>query len=140
MKDSAPVIIVDEDLDDRELVKAAWKELKFDFPLIFFNNGEDLLDYLDSKPKPFLIISDVNLPKMDGFKLREKIVGGSAKVKYKSIPFIFWSGTATEQQIKKAYDLSSHGFFIKEPSYDGLQKVLSNIVSYWLKSETPENV
>src|SRR5690242_11195877 len=108
-----PVIIVDDDQDEHELMKEVWKELGLSYPLISLSTGDQLLNYLQSDEQiPFLIISDINLHPMDGFELREKILEDESS-KLKSIPFIFWSGSATEDQIKKAYNLSSHGFFIK---------------------------
>ena len=89
-------------------------ELNVGLPVLFFKRGDQLIDYLNSnKPSPFLIICDVNLPKMDGFILRERTIKDSS-ISQASIPFIFWSGTATKQQVKRAYELSSHGFFIKK--------------------------
>jgi len=137
---SAPIIIVDEDEDDHAIVKEIAQELNLNLPLVFFKSGEALLKYLKSgKQTPFIIISEVNLPGMDGFKLREKILKDSS-AKYKSIPFIFWSAGATEAQVRKAYDLASHGFFIKGTSMDGMKEVFSDIIAYWEKSETPENI
>ena len=98
---------------------------------------EQLLDYLKSDEEiPFLIISDINLHPIDGFELREKILEDESS-KFKSIPFIFWSGSASEDQIKKAYDLSSHGFFIKASTFKELKEIMTDIITYWHKSEIP---
>ncbi|HEY2727580.1 MAG TPA: response regulator [Parafilimonas sp.] len=137
MSKNAPVIIVDDDADEHDLMKEVWKELKLSYPLISFFTGQQLLDYLKSdKQVPFLIISDINLHPMDGFELREKILGDESS-KFKSIPFIFWSGSATAEQIKKAYDLSSHGFFIKASTFQELMEIIKDIIAYWHKSEIP---
>ncbi|MDQ6815209.1 MAG: response regulator [Bacteroidota bacterium] len=134
---NAPILIVDDDSDDREFLQDAWKDLEFQNPLIFFDNGEDALDYLKSeKPKPFLILCDVNIHKMDGFELKEKIRENSS-VNYKSIPFIFWSSTVSAVQIQKAYDLGVNGFFVKETSFDEIKQSLISMVEYWLKSKVP---
>ena len=62
---TAPIIIVDEDEDDHAIVKQISKELELNLPLLFFKSSEELLEYLQSrKQSPFLIISEVNLPKM----------------------------------------------------------------------------
>jgi CheY-like chemotaxis protein len=137
MTKPAPVIIVDDDQDEHDLMKEVWKELNMSYPLISFFTGEQLLDYLQSDEQtPFLIISDINLHPIDGFELREKILEDESS-KFKSIPFIFWSGSATEDQIKKAYDLSSHGFFIKASTFEELREILKDIIAYWQKSEIP---
>jgi CheY-like chemotaxis protein len=133
----APVIIIDDDPEEHDLMKEVWKELKIYYPLISFTDGKQLLDYLQSDDEiPFLIISDINLSPMDGFEMRKRILEDESS-KFKSIPFIFWSGSASDSQIKKAYDLSSHGFFIKPSSFNDLKEFIKDIIAYWRKSEIP---
>ena len=85
---------------------------------------------------PFVIISEVNLPATDGFKLRERLLA-TPNNKFHSVPFIFWSSNASEAQVKKAFELRSHGFFIKEPSYKDWKVTLLQIIKYWQKSRMP---
>lgn len=133
-----PVYIVDDDSDDRDFIQDAWKDLKYNNRLIFFKNAEEVLQHLITEGTvPFLVLCDVNLPKMDGFKLKEKLLKHSA-TRYKSIPFIFWSSNISNAQIQQAYDLGINGFFIKESSFEALKETLSDIVSYWAKSKVPE--
>ena len=135
---SGPVLIVSDDYDDRELVQEAWNDLGFLNTLLFFESGKDVLAYLKSdKPTPFLILCDVNLPSMNGFELKEKILEDSSS-NYKSIPFVFWSSGASKAQIEKSYDLGGVGFFIKDNTFEGLKKSLHDIVEYWAKSIVPE--
>ncbi len=111
--DTAPILIVDNDKDEWEFLQDAWGELEYSNQLIFFSNGEEVLNYLKKeKTVPFLIICDVNLHKMNGFELKKKLLDDNL-VNYKSIPFVFFSNTATKAQIEKSYDLGSNGFFIK---------------------------
>ena len=106
--------------------------------LFFFKSAEEVLVHMQSHKNepPFIIISDVNLGKKDGFQLRQALIDDVSK-KYKSIPFIFWSVKASEEQIKKAYDLSAHGFFIKENTIGEMKKTFTTIIEYWLKSKAP---
>ena len=135
---NAPILIVEEDPDDWELLQEACKELELKNPLIFFNNGEDVLKYLKTEEAPpFLILCDVNLPKMDGFELKEKILEED-DINYKSIPFVFWSLVASDKQIKKSYDLGGNGFFLKGNTFEEIKESLVEIVDYWQKSKVPE--
>ena len=132
-----PIIIVDDDPDDREFLKEAWSELGFSNPLLFFGYGEEVLNYLSTDAtKPFLILCDINIPRMDGFELKERILGDH-QLNYKSIPFVYWSTAASTAQIQNAYDLGGNGFFIKEDNLEGIKRSLVEIVQYWLKSKTP---
>jgi CheY-like chemotaxis protein len=135
---NGPILIVSSDDEDKELLEEAWKDLGFPNKLVFFNNGNDVLEYLDSgKTTPFIILCDVNMPKMNGFELKEKILEDET-MQYKSIPFVFWSEQAPKSQVEKAYDLGGNGFFIKGNTFSEIKKSLADIVHYWLKSKMPE--
>jgi CheY-like chemotaxis protein len=133
-----PIIIVDDDPDDREFILDAWKELNYPNRLIFFKSGEDVLKFLNTeKIVPFIILCDVNLPKMNGFELKEKLLKESS-TRYSSIPFVFWSSAISNEQVQKAYDLGVNGIFIKENNFNELKQSLIDIVTYWEKSKVPE--
>ena len=98
------------------------------------------MQYLKTdKTKPFLVLSDVNLQKMNGFELKKKLLE-EPSMNHKSIPFIFWSTSASPAQIQKSYDLAGHGFFLKENNFEELKQSLIEIVNYWTKSLTPNRV
>lgn len=132
-----PVFIVDDDIDEREIIQDIWYELNVKNKLVFFETGQALLDHLKTDAtNPFMIICDVNLPQMDGFALR-KIFDEEVSLLYKSIPFIFWSTTASNDQIKKAYDCGAQGFFFKGENYKATKQSLGIIIEYWKTSKAP---
>ena len=132
-----PIYIVDDDEDDQQIIKEAVAEIGLKNELKFFYTAEAVLNELrKSDLIPFIIISDINLPGMDGFTLREKILTETS-MNDKSIPFIFWSTTASDAQVKRAFDLSAHGFFIKGRTFKELKEELGEIISYWSKSLAP---
>jgi CheY-like chemotaxis protein len=134
---NGPVLIVDDDIDDREFLQDAWKDLHYSNTLIFMDNGEEALEYLQSaKTPPFLILCAVNLPKMDGFALKQKIYEDT-EMNYRSIPFVFWSSQPSKAQIQKAYDYGVNGFFIKGSQFEEIKQSLLEIVQYWRKCITP---
>jgi CheY-like chemotaxis protein len=132
----APVFIIDDDPDELEIAQEIWPELGFNHPLEVFSQPEDLIRRLREKINPFLIICDVNLRKMDGFALRKKLTEETA-LSYKSIPFVFWSTTASDDQIKRGYDSGGHGFFIKGTNYIEIKESLKLIMAYWTESKAP---
>ena len=111
------VWIVDDDGEDHELIQEIFEELRINNPLKFFNGAKPMLNALEKEEiAPFIIFCDVNLPGMDGFQLREKLLA-TPNNKFHSVPFIFWSTAASEDQIRKSFELRAHGFFIKESKY-----------------------
>jgi FixJ family two-component response regulator len=134
---NSPVFIIDDDNEELEMVKEIWSELQFTNELELFSDPFKLMHRLgDDKVNPFIIICDVNLQKLDGFTLRQKL-SDDVKLSYKSIPFVFWSTTASNEQIKKAYDSGGHGFFIKGSSYKEIKDSLNVIMTYWKASKSP---
>jgi CheY-like chemotaxis protein len=132
-----PIYIVDEDKDDEDLIREAFAEHGITNELRFFLTGEGVLYELNQNPVvPFAVISDINLPKMDGFQLREKVLEETS-IKDKSIPFIFWSTSASEAQVKRAYDLSADGFFLKGRTYHELKEEIGEMIKYWSDLLTP---
>jgi CheY-like chemotaxis protein len=130
--------IIDQDEDDLQMIKDVWKELEIQNELVWFSNADQVLEKFEKiKEAPFLILCDVNLPKIDGFKLREMILSHPGRV-YHSVPFIFWSTVASEEQIRKAYNLGAHGFFIKDSSYTRLKQSFQEVLTYWQNSKVPK--
>jgi DNA-binding NarL/FixJ family response regulator len=104
---------------------------------IFFSDGEQALKYLEnSTEKPFLIISDINMPLMNGLELKRHIQSKES-LRQKCYPFVFLTTTVTTSQVSLAYNLTVEGFFAKGQSYDELKEVLRTIVTYWKKSNHP---
>lgn len=135
-----PILIVDDDTDDIMLIKAAAEHLNLDMPIEFFTTGQELYDRLINETKvPFLIICDVNLPKETGFDIKRRL-SEDPVLKYKSVPFIFWSTDASEKQIQYAYDLPAQGFFFKPSDFTGLCDIFQTIIDYWKKSQHPKSV
>lgn len=136
---TAPIFIIDSDLDDQELLEQAWKELQYVNKIYCFKTAEDALYHLETEPAvPFLIISEMNLPKMSGFELKKHLMEHPL-THYKSIPFVFLSATISQKQIELAYDLCTNGVFIKHDTFNKLKQQLVDITKYWMESLVPVN-
>jgi CheY-like chemotaxis protein len=134
---SESIWLIDGDADDQEMVQQVWKELDLKNELVFFENGEEAIKTLAKvETAPFIIISELNFPRINGFQLRERMLAINSK-KFQSVPFIFWTTQASEDQITQAYHLSVHGFFIKEARFEDLKMTFTHILNYWLKSKMP---
>ena len=74
MNKSGPIVIIEDDIDDQDILNDIFKELNYSNKLIFFADSVQALDYLtDTEIEPFLVLSDINMPKLNGMELREKI-------------------------------------------------------------------
>jgi CheY-like chemotaxis protein len=125
-----PIIILEDDPDEKELLEEAIRPLSNN-EIKFFSTGDAMLKYLEeTKDRPFVILSDVNVPGLTGLQLKKKI-NETPFLRRKSIPFVFLSTTANQKSVEAAYDLNSQGFFIKQDSLKEIQRHLSLIFGYW---------
>ncbi len=137
MSKLGPIVIVDDDQDDWEIYEMVFQELDVKNPVRFFDLCQDAFDYLCTTAEaPFLIICDVNMPRMNGIEFRQKITG-SETLRRKSIPFIFMSTTAAQGVVEEAYVLTVQGFFEKGKTIDLTRDTLRLIVEYWSKCRHP---
>lgn len=140
MNKNGPIIIIEDDSDDQENLADIFKELNYSNELIFFSDSTLALEYLtDTEIEPFLVLSDINMPKLNGMELREKI-HNNEDLRMKSIPYLFFSTRAEQQHVIDAYSRSIQGFFIKPNSYDRLKEIIVKIVEYWKECESPNYI
>ena len=140
MKNTGPVIVIEDDLDDQEILREIFKKLDYANEICFFKDGQSALDHLNRTDViPFLILSDINMPVLDGFALRDK-VKMDAKLQIKCIPYLFFTTAFNQQIIIDAYSKSVQGFFIKPTSMATLENTLRVIMEYWQLCASPNNV
>jgi CheY-like chemotaxis protein len=139
MNNKGPVIIIEDDIDDKEMLEDVFKNLGYKNELLFFGDGQVALDFLnESTITPFLILSDINMPKLDGFALRDKIKM-DAELQIKCIPYLFFSTASSQKAVVDAYSLSVQGFFIKQNTIAELEKTIKVIMDYWSRCVAPNN-
>jgi CheY-like chemotaxis protein len=139
MNTKGPVIIIEDDDDDQEVLSEVFKKLNYPNKILFFTDGEAALEFLNNSGViPFLILSDINMPKLDGFALREKIREDAA-LQVKCIPYLFFSTAASQQAVINAYSMSVQGFFLKQHKVAELEDTISVIMEYWRRCVAPNS-
>ena len=137
MKINHPIIIIEDDEDDCEFIQSALIEIGVKNEQKCFKNGQEALEYLRvTSEKTFLILSDINMPILNGLELKKEI-NSSDKLRSQSIPFVFLSSSNTKKDINAAYDLLAQGFFTKPNKFDALSNLLKNVINYWDEAKHP---
>lgn len=137
MNKNGPILIIEDDLDDQEILTEVFNKLGYVNNVVFFSDGEQALAYINNEDvHPFLILSDINMPKLSGLELKEKI-HTDAQLQIKCIPYLFFTTSASRQSVVDAYSMSAQGFFIKETSITELEKTISVIIEYWQRCYSP---
>jgi CheY-like chemotaxis protein len=102
------ILVIEDVANVRDLIEIA---LKFKgYPVITATNGEDALEKIKEQ-KPALIISDILMPKMDGYTLAQKL---RTDPDTRQVPIIFVSATYITPDDKDfAYSLGVARFIEK---------------------------
>ena len=138
MSKDGPIIVIEDDIDDQGILAEVFKRLNIKNEIVFLSNGDKAIDYLaTTTTNPFIILSDVNMPKINGFELKEKI-RRDEKVALKYIPYLFFTTGAHKQLVNDAYALSAQGFFLKPIRITDLENTIKTIVAYWSLAVAPD--
>lgn len=139
MNKDGPVIVIEDDPDDQFILEEVFRTLNYPNEIVYFLDGMEALKYLDdSENIPFLILSDINMPKLDGFELRNKL-HTDAQLRIKCIPYLFFSTAMSQQMVIDAYSMSVQGFFVKQATIGEMEKTISIIMEYWKRCAAPNN-
>jgi CheY-like chemotaxis protein len=136
---SGPIVIIEDDADDQEFLNDIFTRLNYPNKVIFFSDGQKALHHIETTDDPpFLILSDINMPKLNGFALREKLKTDS-RLSNKCIPYLFFSTAADQKSVITAYSQSVQGFFVKPNSVNELEKTITAIMEYWRRCAAPND-
>jgi two-component system, chemotaxis family, chemotaxis protein CheY len=103
------VLVVDDQLTIRSLVRSGLKELGFT-NIDEANDGEEAFKAL-AGGRPFqLVISDFNMPKLDGLSLLRAM---RAHEQTRSIAFIMLTGRADRELVQRAVQFGVNNFLVK---------------------------
>ena len=71
----AKIMVVDDETDLEMLIKQKFRKQirKNEYEFLFAINGQDALDKLDANPGVDIVLSDINMPEMDGLTLLSRL-------------------------------------------------------------------
>lgn len=121
------IMLADDDDDDRLFFREAFEEIKIDYKLSMFNDGEQLMEYLHipSNEVPDVIFLDLNMPRKSGLECLREI---RADERLKKISVAIYSTSSSEQDIEDTF-VNGANVYIKKPNdFNMLKKILSDVV------------
>jgi CheY-like chemotaxis protein len=137
MNKTGPIIVIEDDVDDQEVLTEIFNKLDYVNKIVFFTDGNKALEFLNKTDvQPFLILSDINMPRINGFELRSKVFTNE-QLQTKCIPYLFFTTGANKKAVVDAYAMSVQGFFVKPNSIDAMERTIKKIVEYWQECIAP---
>jgi len=138
MQKLKPILLVEDDSVDAMTVKRAMRDLQVNHSVIHSVNGEEAMKYLTSPDteKPFVILLDLNMPKMNGIEFLKVI---KAHPELKTIPVIVLTTSKERRDVLDSFEIGASGYMVKPVDYSKFVEILSKIMIYWNSSELPKD-
>jgi CheY-like chemotaxis protein len=136
MADSKAVnilLVEDDDIDVRAFLWT-FKQLKIANPVTVAKDGVEGWEKLQALTRPYLIVMDINMPRMNGLELLKKI---RESEKHKD-SIVFMLTTSTDEQDKfDAYNLNVAGYMLKSDMGASFNRAVEMVENYWKVVEFP---
>lgn len=127
-KDFINIILADDDEDDRLLFTDAFSELKINTRVNTFNDGVELMNYLNDVNcvLPHVLFLDLNMPRKNGIECLLEI---KKNERFDNIAIAIYSTSSSEEHIEETF-VNGANIYIKKPNdFNTLKKVLSDVVT-----------
>jgi CheY-like chemotaxis protein len=128
------ILLVEDDQIDAKAFTRSLKKLKVSNPVTIARDGVEALEILKGKdggepfPRPNLIIMDINMPRMNGIDLLQRIRADSELRDL--IVFILTTSNDDQDRIE-AYNLNVAGYMLKTDLGSGFVKAVELVENYW---------
>lgn len=141
---SFQVILIEDDPGDAEMIIRALKKIAPNIQLAHVEDGAAAIDLLFGKGEqssldirvPELVILDLNMPKMDGPHVLQRIRSDNRTSR---IPVVVLTSSREDSDLKKCYDLGVNSYVVKPVEFKKFTKTISNIGHYWLELNQTAN-
>jgi CheY-like chemotaxis protein len=125
---SVSILVVDDEPDVVELFRQRFRReaRQGTYVLHFAGSGEEALEQLagDIEPELIVILSDINMPGMDGLELL-----GQIKQRLPHIPVIMVTAYGDDERRRRARELGAAEFIAKPIDFDHLKEQLRQLPS-----------
>ena len=135
--DSQPIkiLLVEDNPGDARLTAEALRDGKVRNELHTVSDGVEALAFLRregpyaGKPRPDLILLDLNMPRKDGRQVLEEVKRDDV---LRSIPVVVLTTSRAEQDIVTSYNLHANCYISKPVDFDEFIRAVRGIEDFWL--------
>jgi CheY-like chemotaxis protein len=136
VKPKGHIIFVDDDRDDHELFRIALSTV-CECSVLSAYDGEEGYRLIEKhQDNIFLIISDLNMPKLNGLELK-RMIENTPHLKLRAIPFIYHSSIQDPLVVKEAYALGIQGYMQKQDDFSQTVQNLRCFIDFWTSTIHP---
>lgn len=139
MDDQSTILLVEDNPDDAELIRHAFRKAGITNPLPVVQDGDEAIDYLLGRgdyadrrlfPVPRLILLDLKLPRRSGIEVLLTIRSTEA---VRHLPVVVLTSSNQEGDIRKAYDAGANAYLVKPIGEGALVTVVRSLDAFWIR-------
>jgi two-component system response regulator len=127
------ILLVEDNPDDVEIVRRALVGSTMAHQLEVVMDGQEALDLLfetgpyaeQPAPRPDVILLDLNLPKVSGFEVLQRVRGSA---RFPATPVVILTSSISEDEVLKGYRLGANTYIQKRAN---LRRAIQVLGEYW---------
>jgi two-component system response regulator len=129
------VLLVEDDAGDELMTREAFEDNRIGNRLHVVRDGRQALDFLyrlgdhADAPRPGLVLLDLNLPRVDGRQVLEKI---KADPNLADIPVVVLTTSSAEEDILRSYNLHANAYVTKPVDLDRFVAAIRTIDDFFV--------
>lgn len=129
------ILLVEDDPGDVLMTREAFQDYKLRNQLHVVNDGAEALAFLRQegeyadKPRPDLVLLDLNLPRMDGRQVLEAI---KSDAELASIPVVVLTTSEAEEDVVGSYSLHANAYVTKPVDFERFIEVVRHIDDFFV--------
>ncbi len=132
--ESIEIVLIEDNQDDVDLIKAALDENNILNKVIHLKDGADAADFIfhegnyaslaaDSSPK--VIMLDLNMPRMGGIDLLKRLKSDGPS---NGIPIVVFTSSKDDPNLKECYRLGVKNYIIKPLDFDQFKTAINKSI------------
>ena len=132
----AQVLLIEDNEDDVELTLEALKDSKIRINVHVISDGISAMKFLrrqdgyEDKPRPDLVLLDLNLPLMDGREVLKEI---REDINLTDLPVVVLTTSQNEEDILKVYKLHANCYISKPVDFIKFSEIVRQIEGFWFQ-------
>lgn len=130
------ILLVEDNPDDVDFARRALRRSRVANDIHVVWDGQQALDFLlragsygIDTPRPDLILLDLNMPRVNGMEVLEKI---KATGELALIPVIMLTASGRDEDVVKSYKLGANTYIEKPVEFDKFMQAVEVLGEYWI--------
>ena len=135
-REPVELLLAEDNPGDVKLTRKALEKGRLANNLHVVNDGIETMQFLrgegeyEGRPRPDLVLLDLNMPRKDGRDVLEEIKESDD---LKRIPVVVLTSSEAEEDVIRSYDLHANAYLTKPVDFDGFIDVVSTLEEFWVQ-------